>query len=167
LEGKSGAKGITFETHVKVIWRNPKGKIIKIDKARGVDPMLERWTHIGSEPVGSDFKKAARERAPLPVDPRRSYGPMMSEGCPRLPRCVVQHRHPAHGKDAGMHEDRQKESWHAPETDAQDQRDALYGCGTVPPIPSLRFRCDRPNLVAFAWTILPSLVRRTYLLSPR
>jgi hypothetical protein len=55
LEGKSGAKDITFETHVKVIWRNPKGKIIKIDKARGVDPMLERWTHIGSEPVGSNF----------------------------------------------------------------------------------------------------------------
>ena len=48
-----------------------------------------------------------------------------SEGCVRRPRCVVQHRHPAHGKDAGLREDRQKESWQAPQTDAQDQRDAL------------------------------------------
>ena len=32
------AKGITFETYVKVIWRNPKGKIIRIDKARVLIP---------------------------------------------------------------------------------------------------------------------------------
>jgi hypothetical protein len=114
LFGNLKAQGITFETHVKVIWRNPKGKIIRIDKARGVDPMLERWTHIGSEPVGLDFKNAARKRAPLPVDPRRSYGRRWSEGCLRLPRCVIQHRHPAHGKDARLREARQKESWHAP-----------------------------------------------------
>jgi hypothetical protein len=119
------AKGITFETHVKVIWRNPKEKIIRIDKARGVDPMLERWTHIGSEPVGSDFMKATRERAPLPVDPRRSYGPKMVRRMSAPSSMCRQHRHPAHGKDAGLRKDRQKESWHAPQTDAQDQRDAL------------------------------------------
>jgi hypothetical protein len=83
------AKGITFETHVKVIWRNPKEKIIRIDKARGVDPMLERWTHIGSEPVGSDFMKAARERArPCPSIPAGAMVRRWSEGCLRLPRCV-------------------------------------------------------------------------------
>lgn len=69
------AKGITFETRVKVIWRNPKGKIIKIDKAQGVDPTLQRWRHIGTEPVGADYKKAARERQPLPIDPHKNYGP--------------------------------------------------------------------------------------------
>jgi hypothetical protein len=72
------AKGITFETHVKVIWQNPKGKIIKIDKARGVDPTLQRWTHIGSEPVGADYKKAARERQPLPTIPTRIMDQPMS-----------------------------------------------------------------------------------------
>lgn len=107
LFGNLKAQGITFETHVKVIWRNPTGKIIRIDKARGVDPLLERWTHIGSSRWGGTSRMPLGS-APLPVDPRRSYGRRWSEGCLRLPRCVIQHRHPALGKHAGLREARQK-----------------------------------------------------------
>jgi hypothetical protein len=64
-----------YEVEIKVIHRNDKGRIVRIDKAWGTDPTLKRFTHIGSEPAGASYKKAMRERQPLPIDPQHHYTP--------------------------------------------------------------------------------------------
>jgi hypothetical protein len=66
---------VKVETEVRVICRDDTGKIIRILKAWGNDPMLRRFTHIGLEPVGAQYKKAARERPPLPIDAHKHYTP--------------------------------------------------------------------------------------------
>jgi hypothetical protein len=64
-----------YEVEVRVVVRNDQGKIVRIDKTWGNDPTLQRFTHIGSEPVGARYKKEMRERLPLPIDPHRNYTP--------------------------------------------------------------------------------------------
>ena len=63
------------ETEVRVTYRDSKGKIIRILKAWGNDPTLQRFTHIGYEPVGARYKTAARERLPLAIDRLKNYAP--------------------------------------------------------------------------------------------
>lgn len=63
-----------FETQVRVVYRDEKsGKIVRVLKAWGSDPLLRKFTHFGEEPVGADYKKRARERQPLPIDPLKLY----------------------------------------------------------------------------------------------
>jgi hypothetical protein len=64
-----------YEVEITVTHRNDAGKIIRVDKAWGNDPLLQRFTHIGSEPAGARYKKAMRERQPLPIDPTKNYCP--------------------------------------------------------------------------------------------
>ncbi|MGA7928659.1 MAG: hypothetical protein WCA20_22020 [Candidatus Sulfotelmatobacter sp.] len=64
-----------YETIVRMIERDDAGKIVGILRATGTDPTLQRFLTYGREPVGADYKKVARERKPLPIDPHGVYGP--------------------------------------------------------------------------------------------
>jgi hypothetical protein len=66
---------VKYEVEVRVAYRNDAGKIVRIDKVTGTDPILQRFLTYGSEPVGARYKQAARERPPLPIDPHKNYGP--------------------------------------------------------------------------------------------
>jgi hypothetical protein len=63
------------ETEVTLTYRNDRGKIIRIDKAWGCDPILQPWTHIGCVPVGARYKEEARTRQPQPIDRHKNYSP--------------------------------------------------------------------------------------------
>lgn len=66
---------MTYEVEIRIIHRNDRGKIVRIDRAWGNDPLLQRFTHWGGEPIGAEYKKAQRMRKPLPIDPLKMYLP--------------------------------------------------------------------------------------------
>jgi hypothetical protein len=68
-------KNVTYEVEVKTVVRDEKGKIRRILRVWGSDPTLQRFTHFGEDPPREEFKKAARRRQPLSIDPFKNYTP--------------------------------------------------------------------------------------------
>src|ERR1017187_8669460 len=66
---------MTYEVKVRTVVRDEKGRIRRIFCVWGCDPTLQRFTHIGDEDLREEFKKAARRRQPLSIDPFKNYTP--------------------------------------------------------------------------------------------
>jgi hypothetical protein len=72
------AKGITFETHVKVIWQNPKGKLSRSIKPGGLIPRFSGGRTLAVNPWVQTIKRPHESASPFPTIPTRIMDQPMS-----------------------------------------------------------------------------------------